>query len=137
MWYGPLLFIVIGIVGSFFMSSAIVSTTHFNNHSVLTYGRTVSERLVHDWPEVLNGNDPYYTRMVTVEFIPLDTNQSFHFEVGSDRLGLNQEVKSIYDPSNHQKATIQGWRSGSDLGLEIGFLVLSVIFIVIGLLWMT
>ena len=134
-WYGPLLLMVIGVVASIFMSKSVVSTAHFNNTAVLTYGKTVSERLVHGWPEIMMGNDPYYTRMVTVEFNTVEKNQVFHFEVGSDKLGLNQRVEVVYDPSNPQRAEIKGWRS--DLGLEIGLLVLSLCCVGIGFLWMT
>ena len=134
-WYGPLLFIVIGTVASLFMYKSVVSTVHFNSTAVFTYGRTVSERLVHGWPEIMMGNDPYYTRMVTVEFNTVETKQLFRFEVGSDKLGLNQRVEIVYDPSNPQRAEIKGW--GSDLGWEIGLLVLSLCCVGVGFLWMT
>ena len=135
LWYGPMILILIGTIASIFMYKSVASTVHFNHTAVLTYGTTVSEHLVHGWPEILMENDPYYTRMVTVEFRTLDTNRPFSFEVGSDNLGINQSVEVIYDPLNPKRVEIKGWRS--DLGLEIGILVLSLCCVVAGFLWMT
>ena len=133
-WYGPILFLLAGILMILFGVMLVTTSLAYQRDIASTTGEIVSSRLVHDWPEVINGNDPYYTRMVMVEFSVQGFPQPFRFEVGTDKLVVGQQVEIRYDPSNPKRAEIRGWHTPwfpSSLLLVIG-----VICLVVGTCWL-
>jgi hypothetical protein len=131
-WYiVPSILLLAGIIASFFGGNFVNSSLSFPRNAESTYGTTISERWVHDWPEVLV--DEYYTRLVTIEFRTLDSGHVIRFEVATDRLRVDESVDVLYDPSNPNRAEISRWYP--HLVPSLGLLILGIGCLIWGILW--
>ena len=129
----PVILLLVGVICSIYSLIDIVSSWIFVRNAVSTYGTVISEQWVLGWQEKVY-NDHEELRMVTIEFRTLDSGQLLHFDIGTSKLQIGQQIEILYDSADPSRVEInEGWLN---YFFAILFLIFGVIFFAWGYGWL-